>query len=85
MFREHSDIIRADFDKRGLDHSPIDAVISADTEWRQCLHETDKLRREKNEAARGIGQAKKDGDEQKAQTILKQVADIGYPLVDGDT
>ena len=80
MFREHSDMIRADFDKRGLDHSPIDAVISADTEWRQFLHETDKLRREKNEAARGIGQAKKDGDEQKAQTILKQVADIGQAI-----
>lgn len=77
MFREFSHIIRADFDKRKLPHEAIDAVIQADQEWRRLLHATDQLRREKNEAARGIAQAKKDRDEQKAQSILQQVAKLG--------
>ncbi|MEK9731450.1 MAG: serine--tRNA ligase, partial [Candidatus Poseidoniales archaeon] len=77
MFREFSHIIRADFDKRNLPHDAIDAVIQADQEWRRLLHATDQLRREKNEAARGIAQAKKDRDEQKAQSILEQVAKLG--------
>lgn len=77
MFREFSHIIRADFDKRKLPHDAIDAVIQADQEWRRLLHSTDQLRREKNEAARGIAQAKKDRDEQKAQSILQQVAKLG--------
>jgi seryl-tRNA synthetase len=77
MFREFSHIIRADFDKRKLPHDAIDAVIQADQEWRRLLHATDQLRREKNEAARGIAQAKKDRDEQKAQSILQQVAKLG--------
>lgn len=77
MFREFPHIIRADFDKRNLPHDAIDAVIQADQEWRRLLHATDQLRREKNEAARGIAQAKKDRDEQKAQSILEQVAKLG--------
>jgi len=77
MFRESSDLIRADFDKRKLPHGPIDDVIQADQEWRSLLHATDQLRREKNEAARGIAQAKKDKDEQRAQSILAQVAQLG--------
>jgi seryl-tRNA synthetase len=52
-------------------------VIELDQSWRNLLHETDQLRREKNEAARGIGAAKKAGDHAAADAILAQVADLG--------
>ena len=82
LFREHADAIRADHDKRGLPHDRIDEVIALDQAWRNHLHETDALRREKNEAARGIGAAKKAGDQEGAQRILDQVADLGQRIAD---
>ena len=57
LFREQADLIRADHTKRGIPHDAIEQVIELDQSWRNLLHETDQLRREKNEAARGIGAA----------------------------
>ena len=85
MFREHADVIRADHTKRGLPHENIDKVIELDQAWRNLLHETDQLRREKNEAARGIGAAKKAGDNEAAEAILAQVADLGQKIAEMET
>ena len=82
MFREHADLIRADHTKRGLPHDNIDKVIELDQRWRNLLHETDQLRRAKNEAARGIGAAKKAGDDKAAKAILAEVADLGAKITD---
>ena len=59
LFREETEKIRADHDRRGLPHDNIDKVIALDKKWKGMLRETDELRRQKNEAARGIGAAKK--------------------------
>ena len=80
MFREHADLIRADHTKRSLPHDNIDKVIELDQRWRNLLHETDQLRRAKNEAARGIGAAKKAGDDKAAKAILAEVADLGAKI-----
>ena len=82
MFREHPDVIRADHTKRGLPHDNIDRVIELDQHWRNLLHETDQLRREKNEAARGIGAAKKAGDQAAADEILAKVANLGAKITE---
>ena len=82
MFREHPDVIRADHTKRGLPHDNIDRVIELDQHWRNLLHETDQLRREKNEAARGIGAAKKAGDQAAADAILAKVANLGAKITE---
>ena len=82
MFREHPDVIRADHTKRGLPHDNIDRVIELDQHWRNLLHETDQLRREKNEAARGIGAAKKAGDQAAADAILAKVANLGGKITE---
>ena len=80
MFREHADVVRADHTKRGLPHDNIEKVIELDQAWRNLLHETDQLRRAKNEAARGIGAAKKAGDNEAADAILARVADLGQKI-----
>jgi len=80
MFREHADVVRADHTKRGLPHDNIEKVIELDRAWRNLLHETDQLRRAKNEAARGIGAAKKAGDNEAADAILAKVADLGQKI-----
>ena len=77
MFREHANLIRADHDKRDIPHDSIDEVIRLDEEWRKSNFETDQLRRRRNQAARGIADAKKSGDTITVDKIMKEVADIG--------
>ena len=80
MFRENSDAIRADHDRRGIPHDPIDEVIRLDEEWRKSQYDVDQLRRKRNEAARGIAEAKKSGDDAAAKAIIDEVADIGAQI-----
>ena len=77
VFREHANLIRADHDKRDIPHDSIDEVIRLDEEWRKSTFETDQLRRLRNVAARGIADAKKDGDTKTVDKIMKEVSDIG--------
>ena len=62
LFRENPDLIRADFDKRGLAHDRIDRVIELDKMVYEKQHENSQLRKQKNLAARGIGAAMKAGN-----------------------
>ncbi len=80
MFRESSDVIRADHDRRGLPYDAIDEVIRLDQEWRETQYEMDQLRRKRNEAAREIAAAKKSGDDSLTKTIMDEVADIGKKI-----
>ena len=80
MFREHSEVIRADHDRRGLTHESIDEVIRLDEEWRRARYDADQLRKARNEAARGIAGAKKSGDSAAADAIMAEVADIGTKI-----
>ena len=77
MFREHADVIRADHDRRGLPHDAVDEVIRLDEQWRKARYDADQLRKARNEAARGIAEAKKSGNSAAAETIMAEVADIG--------
>jgi len=80
MFREHADIIRADHDKRGLPHDQIEEVIRLDENWKKSRYDADQLRRKRNEAARGIAEAKKAGDNDEMQRILTEVASLGEQI-----
>ncbi len=80
MFREHSDIIRADHDKRGLPHDQIDEILHLDENWKKARYDADQLRRRRNEAARGIAEAKKAGDNDEMQRILTEVNTLGEEI-----
>ena len=80
MFREHADVLRADHDKREMPHDNIDQVIRLDEEWRQARYDADQLRKKRNEAARGIAEAKKTGDSAAADSILAEVASLGKEI-----
>ena len=80
MFRDNHELIRADHDKRGLSHDKIDQVIHFDQLWLSLQHQTNQLRQKKNTAAKGISEAKKSGDEDKAQAILAEVASLGKEI-----
>ena len=80
MFREQADVLRADHDKREMPHDNIDEVIRLDEEWRQARYDVDQLRKRRNEAARGIAEAKKSGDSAAADAILAEVASLGQEI-----
>lgn len=77
VFRNEVDRIRADHDKRGLAHEKIDEVISLDNQWRAALKEMENARKERNNAARGISDAKKSGNKEEADRIIAEVKDLG--------
>ena len=77
MFRDQSDLIRADHDRRGVAHDAIDEIIRLDEEWRKAQYDADQIRRERNAAAKGIAEAKKAGDSASADSIIAEVADLG--------
>ena len=80
MFREHAEVLKADHDKRDMPHDNIDEVIRLDEEWRQARYDVDQLRKKRNEAARGIAEAKKSGDSAAADAILAEVASLGQEI-----
>ena len=80
MFREQADVIRADHDRRGLEHDAIDEVIRLDQAWRKARFDADQLRRKRNEAARGIAEAKKAGDDAEFHRIKTEVDTIAAEI-----
>jgi seryl-tRNA synthetase len=80
LFRNGIDKIRADHDKRGLEHTRIDQVIRLDDEWKDALKQMEDARRERNQAARGISEAKKNRDTAAADTIMAEVKNIGAKI-----
>ena len=84
LFRNESDKIRADHDKRGIPHHKINQVIQLDEDWRNALKQMEEGRRERNLAARGIADAKKSGDKKESDRIMAQVKDLGDQIADLD-
>ena len=81
LFRNETDKIRADHDKRGITHDRINRVIELDEEWRGALKEKEDIRRERNQAARGIADAKKSGNKEEADKIMVEVKSIGDRII----
>ncbi len=85
LFRENTaNLIRADHDKRGISHEKIDQVINLDNEWKDALHKMELARRERNNAARNISEAKKSGDAELAAKIMLEVKDLGTSITEFD-
>ncbi len=80
LFRENKDIIFADHIKRKIPNNNINEVIRLDEEWRKVRYDSDVLRKERNEAARGIAAAKKINDLEKVNDIMRKVATIGSKI-----
>ena len=74
MFREKSEILRKDHDKRKIPYDNIDEVIRLDNEWKQARFDVDQLRKSRNEAARTIAAAKKAGDTDAVNKIMSEVS-----------
>ena len=57
--------------------SDLDSVIQLDKEWRNALKGMEDARRERNQAAKGIAEAKKSGNKEEADRIMAEVKNLG--------
>jgi seryl-tRNA synthetase len=75
--REDPDTVKAALARRGVEEAEIDAVLAADVEHREARARFEALRAEVKELSRQVGQAKKAGDEARAEELRAESLRIG--------
>ena len=79
-FRDNANVIKADHDKRGLPHDNINEVIRLDEEWRKAVYEQSLARKERNDTAKLISEAKKLGNNDEMKKLLSNVKSLGTKI-----
>ena len=77
LLRDDPEPVKAALARRGVEGSEVDAVIEADTAWREKVNAAESLRAEVKELSRRVGQAKKDGDEAGAEELSTRSRALG--------
>src|SRR6185312_9716483 len=75
--REDPDAVKAALARRGVEASEVDAVIDADVAWRAKVRLADDLRAEVKALSREVGQARKAGDEARAEELSSRSRSLG--------
>jgi seryl-tRNA synthetase len=74
FIRENLDLVRERLAARGGVY-PIDALMEADTEWKNVLLRSEELRRQRNDASEAIGKLKRAGnDTSEQQAKVKEIS-----------
>ncbi|MBN2241066.1 MAG: serine--tRNA ligase [Acidobacteria bacterium] len=72
--RENLDLVKERLAARGGDYA-LDALVSADAEWKKAMAQSEDLRRRRNEASETIGKLKRDGvDTSVQQAKVKEIS-----------
>ncbi len=75
--RDDPDGIKAALARRGVEATEVDAVIEADVARRAALTRFETLRAEVKELSRQVGQAKKAGEEARAESLRAKSLQVG--------
>jgi seryl-tRNA synthetase len=75
--REDPDAVKAALARRGVEASEVDAVLAADAEWRAKVKHAEDLRAEVKALSREVGQARKGGDEARADELSARSRALG--------
>ncbi len=75
--RDDPDAVKAALARRGVEAAEVDAVIEADGEWRANQTRFESLRAAVKELSRQVGQAKKQGDEARAEELRAESLRLG--------
>jgi seryl-tRNA synthetase len=75
--RDDPDTVKAALARRGVDAAEVDAVMAADAERLAAQRRAEDLRAEVKELSRQFGQAKRDGDEARAEELRAQSLRVG--------
>jgi seryl-tRNA synthetase len=77
VLREDPEGVKAALTRRGVDVAEIDAVIAADVAHRALLTHSESLRAEVKAISRAVGEAKRAGDEARAEELSEQSRRLG--------
>jgi seryl-tRNA synthetase len=77
VLREDPEGVKAALSRRGVDVAEIDAVIAADVAHRALLTHSESLRAEVKALSRAVGDAKRTGDEARAEELSEQSRRLG--------
>lgn len=75
--REDPDAVKAALARRGVEATEVDAVLEADVAWRAKVKEAEDLRAEVKALSREVGQARKGGDETRADELSARSRALG--------
>ncbi len=75
--RDDPDAVKTALARRGVEAAEVDAVIEADGEWRANQTRFESLRAAVKELSRQVGQAKKAGDEARAEELRAESLRVG--------
>ena len=77
VLRDDSDGVKAALGRRGVEEAEVDAVLEADVARRAARTRFENLRAEVKELSRQVGQAKKAGDEARAEELRARSLEVG--------
>src|ERR1700733_4436653 len=75
--RDDPDAVKAELARRGVEPADVDAVIEADGQWRADRQRFESLRARVKDLSRQVGQAKKDGDDARAEALRAESLQVG--------
>jgi seryl-tRNA synthetase len=75
--REDPDAVKAALARRGVEASEVDAVLAADAAWLAKVQQAEQLRAEVKALSREVGQARKAGDDARAEEVSARSRALG--------
>ena len=75
--REDPDAVKAALARRGVEASEVDAVLAADAAWLAKVQQAEQLRAEVKALSREVGQARKAGDDARAEELSARSRALG--------
>jgi seryl-tRNA synthetase len=77
QLRREPDVVMTALRRRGVDRAVLEEIVALDLEHRRLLHETEALRAAVKELSRQVGDARRNGDLDRAETLSATSRDTG--------
>ncbi len=77
LLRDDPDAVKAALARRGVESAEVDAVIAADVDHRALLTRAEALRSEVKSLSRQVGEARKAGDQERADQVSAESRRLG--------
>jgi len=80
FLRENPDVVRDAIEKKGVEGVDLDRILEMDEEWRDLKAKGDDLRHERNEISERIGDLKREGKDEEAESAIERSQELKEEL-----
>ncbi len=78
--RKDPEFFKEGLKKRGYDTDIVDEILKIDEEWRNLTTKINSLRAKRNEIAKNVGKAKREGKEDEAKRLMEEGKVVGQRI-----